>query len=66
MPLISLLIYLIIFAIGAYVVYWLCIKFAFPQPVLWICGAVLLILLLLFLASQFGLNTGSLNLPMRR
>jgi uncharacterized membrane protein YcjF (UPF0283 family) len=52
--LIQLLIYIVIFAIVAYGLYWICKTFALPQPVLWICGAILLIIVLLFLASQLG------------
>jgi phosphate starvation-inducible membrane PsiE len=65
MPLISLLIYIVIFAIVAYGLYWICVKFQLPQPVMWICGALLLIVLLLFLANQLGVS-GSVNLPTRR
>lgn len=63
--LITLLIYIIIFAIVAYGLYWICQKFAMPQPVLWICGGILLIIILLFLANQLGVGGGSLTLPHR-
>jgi hypothetical protein len=53
--LITLLVYAIIFAVVAYALYWVCTHFfaAFP-PALWICGAILLIILLLFIAGQIG------------
>lgn len=50
--LISLLIYVVIFSIIAVGLYFVCKKFELPQPVLWICGAVLLIIILIFLASK--------------
>lgn len=50
--LIQLIIYLVIFAIIGYGLFWVCTKFGLPQPVLWICGAILLIIILLF-ASRF-------------
>ena len=43
-----------LFAIVAYGLYWVCTKFGLPQPVLWLCGAILLIILLLFVARQIG------------
>lgn len=54
--LIQFLIYLVVFAIVAYGLYWVCVKFTLPQPVMWICGAILLIVLLVFIAGQFGTN----------
>ena len=68
--LIQLLIYVIVFAIVAYGLYWICVKFALPQPVMWICGAILLIIVPLFLAGQLGAGAGgpgNFNLfPLRR
>lgn len=52
--LISLLIALIIFCIVGYGLYWVCVKFQLPQPVMWICGAILLIIILLWVAGQIG------------
>ena len=52
--LIMLIIWIVIFAIVAYGLYWVCTKFGLPQPVLWLCGAILLIVLLLFIARQVG------------
>ncbi len=53
--LIQILIYAVIFAVIAYGLYWVCTHFfpSFP-PALWICGAILLIILLLFIAGQVG------------
>lgn len=52
--LISLLIWIVLFAIVAYGLYWVCTKFGLPQPILWICGAILLIFILIFVAGQLG------------
>lgn len=52
--LIHLIIAVVIFAVVAYGAWWICQKFGLPQPVLWIVGAVLLIVLLLFLSRQLG------------
>ena len=62
--LIALLIAAIVFCVIAYAMYWICAHF-FPhfEPALWICGAILLILLILFVSGQFG--TGPL-VPLRR
>lgn len=53
--LISFLIAIVIFAVIAYGLYWICTRF-FPNfpPALWICGAVLLIIILVFISRQFG------------
>jgi hypothetical protein len=55
--LIQLLIWVVVFAILAYGVYWVCTKF-FPNfpPALWICGGILLIFLLLFISRQIGVG----------
>jgi hypothetical protein len=64
--LIQLVVVIIIFAIVAYGLKWVCTQFALPQPVLWICGALLLIILLYFIASQLGISGGGpLLLPHR-
>jgi hypothetical protein len=57
---ITLIIWIVVFAIAAYGLHWVCTNFALPQPVLWLCGALLLIVILLFLVRQTGI---SLNLP---
>ena len=56
--LIQLIIYIVIFAVVGYGLWWVCTKFALPQPVLWICGAILLIIILLFLSRQLGVGAG--------
>jgi hypothetical protein len=61
--LINLLITALLFCIVAYALYWVCIKFALPQPVMWICGAILLIVLLLWLTGQVA---GPSLAPLRR
>lgn len=52
--LITLLICVIVFAILAFGLKWVCDKF-FPEfpPARWICGGILLIMLLLVIAVQF-------------
>jgi hypothetical protein len=58
--LIQLIIYIIIFAVVAYGLWWICAKFQLPQPVMWIVGAILLIILLIFISNQLGVgSTGS-------
>jgi hypothetical protein len=54
---INLIIIVMLFSIAAYGLYWICIKFELPKPVLWICGALLIIVILLFLS-------GGIHLPM--
>lgn len=64
--LIQLLIYIVIFAVVGYGLWWVCAKFALPQPVLWICGAIPLIIILLFIARQLGTGSGVTLFPYRR
>jgi hypothetical protein len=45
----------VVFAVAAYGVWWICTKFGMPAPVLWICGAILIIVLLVFLLDRVGL-----------
>lgn len=52
--LISLVIWIIIFVIVAYGLAWVCTKFGLPQLVLWICGTILLVFILIFVAEQLG------------
>jgi hypothetical protein len=54
-PLISLLIAILIFGTIAWVMWIICVKF-FPEfpPARWICGVVLLIILLLYISGQLG------------
>ena len=51
---IALLIYVVLFAIVAYGLWWVCTQFGLPQPVLWLCGVVLLIILLLAISGVAG------------
>lgn len=60
--LIQLLIYVLIFGVVAYGLWWVCVKFGLPQPVLWIVGAILLIFLLLFIAGQVGVTGPAFHL----
>lgn len=64
--LIHLIVMVVIFAIVAYGLYWICVKFTLPQPVMWICGALLLIVVLLFLANQLGVASTGPLFPVRR
>jgi len=52
--LIVLIIYVVLFAIAAYGLLWVCDSFGLPAPVKWICGALLLIVILLFISGRFG------------
>lgn len=63
-PLISLIILVVIFAIVAFGCWWLCVKFTMPQPVYWIVGAVLLIILLMFISRELGSGSFSLSRPL--
>ncbi len=51
--LIQILVFVLVFALFAWALYWVCTHF-FPgfTPALWICGVVLLILLLLAVTGQ--------------
>lgn len=53
--LIHLIIMVVLFGTVTYGLHWICTHFALPKPVLWICGAILLIILLMFLAGQVRL-----------
>ncbi len=55
---IQLLIVIVIFCVVGYGLWWVCTKFSLPQPVLWICGVILLIFILYFLAGQVGISGG--------
>lgn len=56
--LIQLIIYIVVFAVVAFGLNWVCDRFAMPQPIKWIVGAVLLIILLIFVAQQLGATGG--------
>ncbi len=57
-----LIIYIMLFAIAAYGLHWVCTTFGLPQPVLWICGVLLLIVILVFINGQLN-GGGSFRLP---
>ncbi len=48
---INLIIWVLLFAIAGWGMYTACKKFELPQPFLWVCGTVLLIAVLVFLAK---------------
>jgi len=50
--LISLAIVVILFAVAAYGLWWVCTQFGLPVVVKWICGGILLILILMYMAGQ--------------
>jgi hypothetical protein len=60
--LIGFLVVLVIFCIIALGLYWVCTKFILPQPVMWLCGAILLIIILIYAARTFGGGT-ALHFP---
>jgi ABC-type transport system involved in cytochrome c biogenesis permease subunit len=64
--LISLIIAIVIFAIVAYGLKWVCDSFSLPAPVLWLCGAVLLIILLIWISGQLGVAGSDFTLFPRR
>lgn len=64
--LIQLLIYIVIFAVVGWGLWWVCTNFGLPAPVMWICGAILLIIILLFISGQLGAGGGIVLFPMRR
>lgn len=52
---INLIVLIIIFACIAYGIWWVCHSFNMPQPVLWICGLILLLILFGFLTGYFSI-----------
>lgn len=60
--LIWLIIYIVIFAIVAYGMHWVIVTYQLPQPIMWICGAILLIIILVFLANQLGVGGSHFHL----
>ncbi len=57
--LIYLLVVMAFFAAIAWGLFTVCVKFGMPQPILWICGAILLVILLVFAANLAGVGGGS-------
>jgi hypothetical protein len=58
--LIMLIVYIILFAIVAYGLNYVCVMYNLPQPIRWIVGGILLIAILLFLSHQLGVGSGSI------
>ncbi len=56
--LINFLIAIIIFVIAAYGLFWICEKSKMPQPVYWLVGGFLIIIILLFISNQMGVGSG--------
>ncbi len=57
---INLIVWVMIFALAGWAMYATCIKFELPKPVLWICGGILLIGILVFLGRVVD---GGLPMP---
>ena len=53
---IALLMWVVTLLILAYVAYWICQKFNAPQPVIWIVGLVLLLVLLAKVGQLMGVR----------
>jgi hypothetical protein len=58
--LIMLIVWIIVFAVAAYGLNWVCVSYALPQPIRWIVGGILLIAILVFLSHQLGVGSGTL------
>ena len=58
--LIMLIVWIILFAIIGYGLNWVCITYNMPQPIRWIVGGILLIILLVFLSHQLGVGSGTI------
>ena len=53
--LMQLMVAVVVFSIIAVGLWFLCKKFELPQPVLWICGAILILILFAYLIDHTGL-----------
>lgn len=60
--LIDLVIIIVLFSIVAGAMYYVCKKFELPQMVLWVCGAFLLVVIIVFAFNQ----TNGISLPALR
>jgi hypothetical protein len=60
---INLIIWVLLFAIAGWGMYTACVRFELPKPVLWVCGVILLIGILIFLAKVVN---GGLPTPFYR
>ena len=52
----GLLLWIIVFLVLSYVAWWVCQKFGAPQPVFWLVGVVLLLILLAHIAEISGVR----------
>ena len=52
----GLLIWVIVFMVLAYAAWWVCQKFNAPQPIFWLVGAILLIILLSHIVQVSGIH----------
>jgi hypothetical protein len=63
----NLIVSIVIFAILACGIYYVCRYFELPKPVLWVSGVILLLVLLYYTARVFGGGGGVPTfLPLRR
>ena len=53
---ITLLLYIVLFAAAAYGLWWSCQHFSMPKPVWWLCGAFLIVVLFVFLLREANLT----------
>ena len=63
---ITLLIYIVLFAAVAYGLYWVCQHFSMPKPVWWLVGAILLIVLLVVLLREANITLPPAPAPLPR
>ena len=52
----GLLLWIIVFVVLAYVAWWICQKFQAPQPVFWLVGLLLLLVLVAHIAQISGIR----------
>ena len=62
---ILLIVYVLLFALVVWGLNYIIVTYALPTPVKWICGGLLLIVLLLFLANHLGVGGGGRLFPAR-
>lgn len=62
---ITLLIWILIFCLIAYGLFWVCQHFGLPRPIWWICGVILLLVLIAVLLRQANIQLPS-TLPLTR
>lgn len=60
---IVLIVYIILFAIVAWGLNWVVVSYNLPQPIRWLVGGLLLVILLLFLAHHLGVGGGARLFP---